>query len=92
MIGVKFVDSNNMIGLMLTVCIAVLGVIIFSNTIKKIIKLLFNGILGGIIIYLSNPILLPLGINVGVNIFTLLISAFLGLPGLIVIFIIQAIL
>lgn len=85
-------DSNNMIGLMLTVCIAFLGVIIFSNIIKKIIKLLFNGILGGIIIYLSNAIFIPLGINVGVNIFTLLISAFLGLPGLIVIFIIQAIL
>jgi inhibitor of the pro-sigma K processing machinery len=65
---------------------------VFSSQIKVILKLLFNAGVGAVILYLSSIVMVPLGISVGINIFTLVISAFLGIPGVITLFAIQAIL
>lgn len=85
-------DSNSTVNLMLWICVAIAGIIIFFNPLKKLLKFILNGLFGIIIIYLYNTLFAFLGVNVGINIFTVLISAFLGIPGVIVVFAIQAIL
>lgn len=85
-------NSNDIISMMIIVCIGVMSIVIFLEPIKKIFKILLNGIIGLVLIYLSNLIFVPLGISVGINIFTLAISAFLGFPGVVAVFAIQAIL
>lgn len=85
-------DSNNIVNSILWLCIIITGIMLFINPIKKIIKFILNGLLGIFIIYLFN-ILLPFAqLNVGINIFTFTISALLGVPGVIAIFVIQFIL
>lgn len=84
--------SDNITNLLLTVCITLAFIVIFFNPLKQILKMILNGILGGFLIYLSNTVFLSLGFNVGLNIITLSVSTFLGLPGTIALFIIQSIL
>lgn len=56
---------------------------VFSSQVKVILKLLSNALVGAVIIYLANFAMAPLGISVGINIYTLGISALLGIPGVI---------
>ncbi len=85
-------DSNNIVNSMLWICIIITGIMLFINPLKKIIKFLFNGIFGMFIIYLVNMLLPFTQLNVGINIFTFTISALLGVPGIVSMFVIQAIL
>ncbi len=87
-------NSNNTINFMLIACIIISSFIIFSNVIKKILKFIFNGLIGVVTIYLLNEffVLIGISINVGINIFTLAISALLGLPGVLLTFAIQTVL
>ncbi len=85
-------DSNNIVNSMLWICIMITGTILFLNPLKKIIKFLFNGIFGVFIIYLVNTLFPFMQLNIGINIFTFIISALLGIPGIISIFVIQTIL
>ena len=78
--------------IMVIACAGVLICMVFSNQIKGILKLLFKAGMGAVMIYLSNIVMAPLGISVGINIFTLITSAFLGIPGVVSIYAIQAIL
>lgn len=85
-------DSNSIVNSILWLCIIITGIMLFINPIKKIIKFILNGLLGIFIIYLFNILLPFIELNVGINIFTFIISALLGIPGLIAIFVIQFIL
>lgn len=85
-------DSNNIVNSILWLCIIITGIMLFINPIKKIIKFILNGLLGIFIIYLFNILLPFIELNVGINIFTFIISALLGIPGVIAIFVIQFIL
>ena len=64
-------------------CICLLFVIgkIFFVPIKWILKLIFNSILGGILIYVINLIGGIWGFHIGLNIYTSLVVGILGLPG-----------
>ena len=64
-------------------CICFLFIIgkIFIVPIKWIIKLVFNSILGGLIIMLINFIGGAWGFHIGLNLYTSLIVGFLGIPG-----------
>lgn len=85
-------DSNNIVNSMLWICIIITGIMLFINPLKKIIRFLLNGIFGMFIIYLVNMLLPFTQLNVGINIFTFTISALLGVPGIVSMFVIQAIL
>lgn len=85
-------DSNSIVNSILWLCIIITGIMLFINPIKKIIKFILNGLLGIFIIYLFNILLPFIELNVGINIFTFIISALLGIPGVIAIFVIQFIL
>ena len=64
-------------------CICILFIIgrIFIIPIRKILKLVFNSILGGGLIYIINLIGGIWGFHIGLNIFTSILVGLLGLPG-----------
>lgn len=62
---------------------------IFIVPIKKILKLVLNSFLGGILIFLINLIGINFGFHIGLNIFTSILVGLLGLPGAIVLVVIK---
>lgn len=75
-------------GLMLLYLIGMLLVI----PIKIIIKLIINGILGGVILILVNLVGGLFGLSIVINPLNALVAGFLGIPGVILLFILQIIL
>lgn len=65
---------------------------IFLYPIKKILKLVFNTIIGGFLIYIINLIGASFGFHIGLNIVTSLIVGILGIPGAILLIILELIL
>jgi len=57
--------------------------------IKIIWRLIYNGIIGGIMLFILNLVGSFLGIHVVINPLTALIAGFLGIPGVILLIIIQ---
>lgn len=62
---------------------------IFLFPIKKILKLVFNTIIGGAIIYIINLIGASFNFHIGLNIITSLIVGILGIPGAVLLVILQ---
>lgn len=54
---------------------------IFILPLKSIFKLIFNSILGGVIIYMINLIGASFGFHIGLNIGTSILVGILGIPG-----------
>ena len=59
---------------------------------KLIIKLVINALIGGVLLIIFNLLGAPLGLHVGINVITALVVGFLGIPGLILLILIQLIL
>ena len=55
---------------------------IFVMPIKFIFKLIYNGLIGGIMLWVLNLLGSYIGFTIGINPLTALIAGFLGLPGL----------
>ena len=55
--------------------------LIFIFPIKKILKLIFNSVLGGICIFFINLVGNVFGFHIGLNFFTSILVGLLGLPG-----------
>ena len=72
-------------------CICFLFIIgrIFIFPLKKILKLVFNSILGGVCIFVINLIGANLGFHIGLNFFTSILVGLLGLPGAVCLIIIK---
>ncbi|MGN1301297.1 MAG: pro-sigmaK processing inhibitor BofA family protein [Clostridia bacterium] len=62
---------------------------IFLFPIKKILKLVLNTIIGGAIIYIINLVGANFGFHIGLNIITSLVVGILGIPGAILLIILQ---
>lgn len=75
-------------GLFLLYLIGILLVI----PIKIIMKLVVNGIIGGILLLLVNLVGGFLGLTIAINPLTAIIAGFLGIPGIILLLILQNIL
>lgn len=56
---------------------------------KVILRLVINGVLGGIAILIINLIGAPLGFTISLNIFSALVAGILGLPGIILLIILK---
>lgn len=65
---------------------------IFLYPIKKILKLVFNTLIGGCLIYLINLIGASFGFHMGLNMVTSLVVGVLGIPGAILLIILELIL
>ncbi|MBO5412746.1 MAG: pro-sigmaK processing inhibitor BofA family protein [Clostridia bacterium] len=62
---------------------------IFLFPIKKILKLVLNTVIGGAIIYIINLVGANFGFHIGLNIITSLVVGILGIPGAILLIILQ---
>lgn len=67
------------IGLLLLVVV----VKVFSWPIKLLVKLIINGVLGVILLFVFNFIGQNFGMTIGINAITALIAGFCGIPGVI---------
>ncbi len=77
--------------LLYVVCIIAIIVVgkIFFFPLKKIFKLVVNSLLGAVVIYIINLVGANFGFHIGLNWFTILCSGILGIPGVILIVVLQ---
>ncbi len=62
---------------------------IFIVPLKKILKLVLNSVLGGVVIFLINIVGNSFNFHIGLNIFTSILVGLLGLPGAVILIIIK---
>ena len=82
--------TNVLIVLGCALAIFIIGKILLFP-IKKILKLVLNTIIGGAIIYIINLIGASFGFHIGLNIVTSLVVGILGIPGAILLIILELI-
>ncbi len=71
----------NYVAFLAGICVLFICGRIFIYPLKKILKLVFNSILGAVCIYIINIIGGSFSFYIGLNIYTSLIIGILGLPG-----------
>ena len=81
--------DTNVITFLACICFIFLFGKILIVPIQKILKLVVNSLLGGLVIYVINLIGANFGFHIGLNIVTSMIVGLLGLPGNIVLILIR---
>ena len=71
----------NIITYLACICFIFIFGRIFIVPIKKILKLVLNSILGGVVIFIINVIGANFGFHIGLNFLTSILIGLLGLPG-----------
>ena len=74
-------DLNNIIIILSCVILIGFAGVIFRVSFWRILKLIFNSILGGILIYFINQIGGEWGIHIGLNLITSMFVGLCGIPG-----------
>lgn len=82
----------NIITYLACICFLFLFGRLFIVPIKKILKLVLNSIIGGVVIFLINLVGANFGFHIGLNFFTSVLVGLLGLPGVVVLVIIKLLL
>lgn len=73
--------DQNIITFLACVCFLFLIGRVFALPVKKVLKLVFNSILGGGLIYVINIIGSSFGFHIGLNLVTSITVGILGIPG-----------
>lgn len=79
-------QSDYVIYLMLGVLILAALVVLFGRPIKALIKLIIRSAIGAAAIFAADFLLSPIGLAVGINGFTALVTGLLGIPGFIMLY------
>ena len=79
----------NIIAFLACICFIFIFGRIIIVPIKKILKIIFNSVLGGITIFLINLIGTNFGFHIGLNFFTSILLGILGMPGAVCLIIIK---
>lgn len=79
----------NIITYLACICFIFIFGRIFIVPLTKILKLILNSILGGVVIYFINLIGGSFGFHIGLNFFTSILIGILGLPGVVCMVIIK---
>ena len=74
-------DFNNIMVYLACICFLFIFGKIFILPIKFILKLIFNSILGGVLILIINLIGMSFNFHIGLNIISIIVVGILGLPG-----------
>lgn len=82
-------DTTAILGYLAGMCILFIIGRIFILPLKSILKLIFNSILGGILIFLINFIGGYFNFHIGLNLCTVLFASILGIPGSILLVIVK---
>lgn len=81
--------DQNIITFLACVCFLFLIGRVFALPVKKVLKLVFNSILGGGLIYVINIIGSSFGFHIGLNLVTSITVGILGMPGAIALILIK---
>lgn len=81
--------DTNLLTYLACICFLFIFGRVFIIPLSKILKLVFNSILGGLIIFLINLIGGVWGFHIGLNIFTSILVGLLGLPGVVCLVIVK---
>ena len=81
--------ETNLLTYLACICFLIIFVKIFIVPITKIVKLVINSIIGGVLIFLINLIGGLWGFHIGLNIFTSILIGLLGLPGAVCLIIVK---
>ncbi len=75
-------------------CIVMIMIIgkIFVIPLRKILKLILNSIIGAVLIYIINIVGSNFNFHIGLNWWTIVCSGILGVPGVILIFVLKVLL
>ena len=84
--------DTNIITYIACICFLFIFGRVFIVPISKVVKLVLNSILGGLLIFVINLIGANFGFHIGLNFYTSIIVGLLGLPGAICIVIIKLLL
>ena len=84
-------DGNSIITFLACIIFLFLFGRIFILPLKSIFKLILNSVLGGVLIYIINLIGGAWGFSIGLNFFTSIFVGILGIPGAILLIILQLI-
>lgn len=82
----------NIITYLACICFLFLFGRIFIVPLKKILKLVLNSVIGGVVIFFINTIGSNFGFHIGLNIFTSIVVGLLGLPGAVILIIVKLLL
>ncbi len=74
-------EINNVLIILSCVITMLIVGVVFKISIIKILKLIFNSILGGFLIYFINQIGAPFNLHIGLNIITSIFIGIFGIPG-----------
>lgn len=81
--------ESNLTIFLATICVIFIFGRIFIVPLKRLLKIIINSILGGVLIYIINLIGSTWSFHIGLNIFTSILIGILGLPGAIVLIIVK---
>ena len=77
----------------LIICGCIIGIMllgmVFKIKIWKLVKLIINSILGGVLIFLINQIGTSFGIHIGLNLITSIFVGVFGIPGAILLIVMK---
>lgn len=79
-------DSGYIIGWLIGVFFLLLFFVVFSKPLKFIENFCINAIIGISTLLTTNFLLQPIGITVGINIYTIIIAGILSFPGTILLY------
>lgn len=82
-------DTNSIIAFVASIIILFMVGKIFVLPFKKILKIIMNSILGGVLIYVINIIGASFNLHIGLNIGTSIFVGFFGIPGAILLIILK---
>ena len=85
-------DFNSIITFVACIVFILIFGKIFIWPLKSIIKLIFNSVFGGILIYIINIIGASFNFHIGLNIITSILVGLLGVPGAILLIVLKIIL
>lgn len=85
-------ESSQIIGWMIIACLLFIVFLIFAKPLKIFAKLCINSVIGVSALFIANFLLAPIGLNVGINVFTAIFTGILGIPGVICLFAVNYIL
>lgn len=79
----------NIITYLACICFIFIFGRIFIVPLKKILKLVLNSILGGVVIFIINLIGAGFGFHIGLNFLTSILIGLLGLPGVVCLIVVK---
>ena len=86
--GINLELNNVIIILGCIICMLIVGVV-FKVSMFKILKLIFNSLLGVCLIYFINLVGVSINLHIGLNVVTTIFVGILGIPGAILLILLK---